>query len=131
MEIVLLLLAVLPVATFVVWPLFAESTPEATVAESKWAALERRKVEAYRAIKEAEFDQRMGKLSDEDFTSLVGRYREQALSAIAALEERAPRRAAAGVKGGAGVVNFCPFCGAKAVQGGRFCAGCGNQLPPA
>jgi ribosomal protein L32 len=128
MEIALLLLAVLPVATFVVWPLFTESTPEATVAESQWAALERRKVDAYRAIKEAEFDQRMGKLSDEDFTSLVGRYREQALAAIAALESRTARRPSAGKKGAAGV-NFCPSCGEKAVPGGRFCAACGAAFP--
>jgi len=128
MELAILLLAVLPVATFVVWPLFTASAPEATVAESHWAALERRKVEAYRAIKEAEFDQRMGKLSDEDFTSLVGRYREQALAAIAALENRAPRRSAVGKKGGS-TVNFCPSCGEKAVPGGRFCAACGASLP--
>jgi len=128
MEIAILLIAVLPVATFVVWPLFAESAPEASVAESRWASLERRKVEAYRAIKEAEFDQRMGKLSDEDYASLVGRYREQAIQAIAELEERAPQRPGGGKKG-VSRVNFCPVCGEKTVAGGKFCAGCGAQLP--
>ncbi len=128
MEIAALLLAVLPLATFVIWPLFAETSAEIGVAESRFASLEHRKVEAYRAIKEAEFDQRMGKLSDEDFDTLVARYREQALQAIAGLAEQAPERPA-GVKKGGSRVNFCPSCGEKVIAGGRFCAGCGAALP--
>lgn len=127
MDIVLLLLAVLPIATFVVWPLFAESSTEPAVAESRAAALERRKVEAYRAIKEAEFDKRMGKLSDEDYDSLVGRYRDQALEAIAALEERAPPRQPGYRK--SSQVKFCPACGTKVGAGAKFCASCGAGLP--
>lgn len=126
MDIVILLLAVMPVATFVVWPLFSEAVPESGVAESRLASLEHRKIEAYRAIKEAEFDRRMGKLSDEDYSSLVGRYRAQALDAIAALEQSAPPRPAAGKRGGR--VNFCPACGSKTVPG-KFCAACGAALP--
>lgn len=50
--------------------------------------LEKEKELAYAAIKEAEFDFQMGKLSAEDYTLLRGKYEARALEAIAALDER-------------------------------------------
>jgi hypothetical protein len=48
--------------------------------------LEKEKDLAYAAIKEAEFDFQMGKLSPEDYASLRAKYESRALAAIAALD---------------------------------------------
>ena len=50
--------------------------------------LEKEKELAYAAIKEAEFDFQMGKLSPEDHALLRARYEGRALAALAALERR-------------------------------------------
>jgi hypothetical protein len=49
--------------------------------------LEKKKELAYAAIKEAEFDFRMGKLSPEDYATLRDKYEGRALAAMAALEK--------------------------------------------
>ena len=91
------LLAVAALA-FVGWPLFRARVGAAPAPTAdNISPLERQKLDAYAAIKEAEFDKRMGKLSDEDFASLTQRYRQQALAAIAALEQG--RRAEASATG--------------------------------
>jgi len=51
--------------------------------------LEKERDLAYTAIKEAEFDLQMGKLSDEDYATLRRTYEDRALAALAALERRA------------------------------------------
>ena len=51
-------------------------------------ALERRD-RALAALKELEFDHRTGKVSDEDYRSLVGPLRREAAEALRALEPRA------------------------------------------
>lgn len=58
--------------------------------------LERRQIEllerrdrALAALKELEFDHRSGKISDEDYRTLVGPLRRQAADALRALEPRA------------------------------------------
>ena len=50
--------------------------------------LEKERDLAYGAIKEAEFDLQMGKLSEEDYAALRRTYEERALTALAALERR-------------------------------------------
>lgn len=49
---------------------------------------ERQKRQALAAIKEAELDHRMGKLSDADLATMRARFETQALEAMAALEGR-------------------------------------------
>ena len=49
---------------------------------------ERQKRQALEAIKEAELDHRMGKLSDEDLAAMRARFERQALEAMAALDRR-------------------------------------------
>lgn len=112
---------------FVGWPLVRARVGGASRDEDTASPLERQKLDAYAAIKETEFDRRMGKLSDEDFTALTQRYRQQALAAIAALEQakrvetarrgRAPARMA-----------YCPSCGQKLVGRANFCSNCGRAL---
>jgi hypothetical protein len=77
------------VSFFVAAPLFrarAETVPTASSGErERW---ERQKRQALAAIKEAELDHRMGKLSDEDLANMRARFEAQALEAMAALEGR-------------------------------------------
>jgi len=120
-----LLAGLLPAVVFVMWPLFFAGDSDAIEAlpENGDESLQRKKVAALAAIKEAEFDQRTGKLSDEDFAALNARYKAQALEAIAALEKRS-----ADVRAPSGTIKFCPNCGTKAVSGGKFCSGCGRAI---
>jgi hypothetical protein len=75
-------------ALFVSAPLFRVVGPAAAedrgVDRERW---ERRKGQALAAIKEAELDHRMGKLSDEDLAGMRARFEAQALEAMAALEK--------------------------------------------
>ena len=113
------------VALFVGWPLFQARLGAAPAAPDALTPLERQKREALAAIKEAEFDRAMGKLSDEDFAQITGRYREQALVAMAALEAATTARPA-----GAGGLAFCPQCGGKLAATANFCGGCGHAIRP-
>jgi len=91
--------------------------------------LERQKLDAYAAIKEAEFDYRMGKLSDVDFAGLRAKYSAQALEAIAALE--APQATAARQSSGPrrpSRIAFCPACGHAVPPRANFCGACGRSL---
>jgi hypothetical protein len=93
---------------------------------------ERQKADAYAAIKEAEFDRQMGKLSEVDFKLVRDKYAAQALEAIAALdalsvartrqlkEARRPTRIA-----------FCPLCGRGIPPRANFCPACGQSLKEA
>lgn len=126
---VILILGLLPAALFVLWPLFAGDAAEIepAPAEDPRAVYDRQKQAAYAAIKEAEFDRRTGKLSEDDHETLTSRYRQQALEAIAALEKLSVvkgRRAAPEVI----AVRFCPDCGTKTAPGANFCGSCGASL---
>ncbi len=83
----LLGLAVIAAASlFVAAPLFRPraATPAGGDAErERWG---RQKRQALAAIKEAELDHRMGKLTDEDLAGMRARFEAQALEAMAALE---------------------------------------------
>jgi hypothetical protein len=74
---------------FVAAPLFraqAGRPPEEDQSErERW---ERQKRQALEAIKEAELDHRMGKLTDEDLAAMRARFERQALEAMVALERR-------------------------------------------
>ncbi len=129
MSLAISIVLIIATAAFVAAPLF---TPEPS-AESASAAprgqLERQKLEAYAAIKEAEFDYRMGKLSDADFAALRDKYSAQALHAIAALEHAQPRRV--GDARRPARIAFCPGCGRGVPPRANFCPACGRSLKEA
>jgi hypothetical protein len=84
------LVAIGAVATAVAAPLLAARAPGVPrpAADPERYRLEKEKELAYGAIKEAEFDFQMGKLSPEDYASLRAKYEARALRALAALERR-------------------------------------------
>lgn len=125
---------VLAVAVYVAMPFFTAGTDgaldrPASVSASERQKLERQKAEAYAAIKEIEFDYRMGKLSEADFTGIRNKFAAEALAAIAALDasKPAPQRGR-GEGRRPGRIAFCPSCGHPVPPRSNFCSACGRTL---
>ncbi len=83
----------LTVVALVAWVIAAPllrgvAAPRAAIGDPERYRLEKERDLAYAAIKEAEFDLQMGKLSQEDYASLRRTYEERALAALAALQRR-------------------------------------------
>ena len=76
------------IAVFVAFPLFGTTSDQESVAEpeSQAARWEKQKTAAYAALKEAEFDLQMGKLTPEDYQLLREKYEARALEALASLD---------------------------------------------
>jgi hypothetical protein len=137
MSIAIGLLLIAVAAAFVAVPFFrtaAPAEPSRSLGHglARRRRLERQKLEAYAAIKELEFDYRMGKLSDTDFAAIRDKYAAQALEAIAALEAPAatvPRPL--GTSRRPTRVAFCPNCGHAALPRANFCSACGRALKEA
>jgi hypothetical protein len=140
---------VLLAAFFVAWPLLgdAPATPVATV-DTREGTPEHDKEQALLAIREADFDHRTGKLSDDDYAALRAELETRALNAMAAIESAsalhpvtstqtaAPSSGAANAatqptRGGGEPAGFCPACGVRFARDARFCSGCGKKLPAA
>ncbi len=98
----------------------------------------RRRDQALAALREIEFDQATGKLSDEDYARLQAKYSAEAVEALRAADASADRNAA-----GAAVERliaearesakrsgrkFCEECGAVLEGSGRFCVECGMAV---
>jgi hypothetical protein len=88
----------LAAVVFVARPFLHEPTPasdrldEPGEPERRRLALSEERDRALAALKELEFDHRTGKVSDEDYRSLVGPLRRRAAEALRALEPRAEGR---------------------------------------
>jgi hypothetical protein len=76
------------IAAFIAFPLLSPSEePEfPSEPESQATRWEKQKTDAYAALKEAEFDLQMGKLTDVDYQSLREKYEARALEALAQLD---------------------------------------------
>lgn len=140
------LVLVLAAAFFVAWPLLAVAEPASQPNDAPADAAstpEHDKELALRAIREADFDHRVGKLSDEDYAVMRQELEGRALSAMAALDDAsalhsvpsaaqpAPAAVAAQPQKGGEPGGFCPACGVRFARGARFCPGCGKKLPAA
>lgn len=113
----LALLLIATIAAVIAAPLLAASGEVASAAGDPGVErLEREKNAALTAIREAQFDHAMGKLSEEDYASLRSFYEHRALAAITELGTRAPGRDA----------NACEHCGRRFVDDSAFCGGCGR-----
>ena len=85
------LLAVVAVV-FVARPLLREGPDEALEApEPRHLELAEERDRALAALKELEFDHRTGKVSDEDYRSMVGELRRAAADALRAVDSGIPR----------------------------------------
>jgi hypothetical protein len=112
---------------------------QATTAEESLDELVAQRDAAMQALRELNFDHRMGKISDEDFAAFELNLKQNAAETLRALDqwetqaddeldqgmerEIAARRAqlAAGSR-------VCPSCGRNAADADRFCASCGATL---
>jgi hypothetical protein len=120
------------VGLFVVWPFINPNAPSGDLVPDSISPLERQKLDAYVALREAEFDFRMGKLSDADYAALRDRYRHEALAAIAAIEDarnrtKRERPRTASAKGERRIA-FCPACGERLAGRANFCGSCGQSV---
>ena len=144
---------VVAAAFFVAWPMLKgeEASPsgetEAPLA-GRVRALESRRDAALSALKEAEFDHQVGKLSDEDYAALRAELETRALEDLAALDVARSEDATIGTRGPEGRSDPAHHEGAPAGTGeesrrmpavkaggggsaraGRFCAACGRRNP--
>ncbi|MDO8690546.1 MAG: zinc ribbon domain-containing protein [Dehalococcoidia bacterium] len=138
------------------YPLFQrrelELAPEALDLDLEDANSRREAV--YGAIKELDFEYQLGNLSDADYQSLRGQYRQRAASVLMELDElkeerqaepsvelepdldaeieemvrQARARAEKTPTHPAGRTSLCPGCGANVRANSRFCAKCGADL---
>lgn len=141
------LVLVLAAALYVAWPLLSGAPAAAHVGlatEDAPSDPEHEKDLALRAIREADFDHRTGKLSDEDYASLRDELEGRALNAMAELDaanalHAVPSSAtpsasvvgATSARAAAEPGGFCPACGVRFARGAHFCPGCGKKLPAA
>ena len=73
----------------VCYPLFGlEATPEAPERADPLAEMADRETQAKRALREVDFDHRLGNLEDADYETLRDRYEQRALEALRARYER-------------------------------------------
>ena len=109
--------------------------------------LKMQKEEIYSAIKEMEFDHKMGKLSEEDYHTLKDRYRAKAIGSLEKMDDLkrkkgfsrdigdeiekevlALRRGRGKGTPKRGRTAFCTQCGKRRTPGDRFCSWCGARL---
>lgn len=132
MDLIIGLVFIVAAAAFVAAPFLKREASIGMTGPAPRAHLERQKQDAYAAIKEAEFDYRMGKLSDADFAALRDKYSARALEAIGALESAhvAQQKKLGEVRRPTRIA-FCPTCGRGVPPRANFCAACGQSLKEA
>jgi hypothetical protein len=138
----------LALLTLVLSPLVAGQLPERPLQDEPDELDETPRGAALLALKEIEFDQATGKLSDEDYAVLKSRYTVVALAALREGERGAEngererslvappisdvealiarRREAIGTTGASGP--SCPICGPRPEGDALYCSGCGRAL---
>ena len=79
------------IAVLVAWPLLAAQTAsvQPLPAAEHIGRWEKQKAAAYAALREAEFDKQMGKLTDEDYQFIRQKYEARAIEALAQLDQLA------------------------------------------
>jgi len=137
-EVVAAALVGVAVAWLVLQPLIAPGSPRSPAYEPLEPE-ETPKGVALAALKEIEFDRETGKLSDDDYAFLKGKYTGIALEALRAegaggdveiliaARVRALRSAAISAPPGAPA---CPTCGPRPEPQAIFCSTCGQRLRP-
>ena len=136
------LLIAVGVMVFIGRPLFAQKgTVAAAKRRSRHAVLTEQRDAVYGAIRELDFDHRMGKVDDADYRRMRGDFTQQAVDVLKELDRNNGRSraddeveqavTALRKKGGGLVAPACPSCGTKVKPGDRFCAQCGEKVASA
>lgn len=116
---------------------FGDEDRTAMIGQRTRAALEREKLLVLRSIKELEFDNAMGKLSESDFVEMSGRLRTRAARLIRLLDAGGGYRAQverdlAKRLGEAAAepqsARFCAQCGSARDADAKFCKSCGTKF---
>lgn len=130
------LVIVVVCAIYISLPLWTDAEVESIAEVSETSELEKEKNAALEAIREIDFDLRVGKLSEEDHAALRADLEKRALAAMSALDKNASTepdlRAVPGQgegSGGDGAAGFCPACGHQFKSDAGFCISCGTKLP--
>ena len=122
---VVAVLLILSVATLIAAPFLSiDAAPTDLRANPDTERLEREKSAALLAIREAQLDQAMGKLSDDDYTSLRDFYERRAIAAMADLDQATVSAPVARETRA-----HCSGCGAALPREAEYCAACGEQSP--
>ena len=128
------ILLILAVAAAIALPLARRPTSDIVTAvrrSEKTEVLVHEKDIALLAIKEAEFDHAMGKLSEDDYAILRGEYEQRALAALSALDrlpkDRSDQSRPDDLTPGDRPAPFCASCGHAFRSDDRFCASCGSS----
>lgn len=146
---------------FAVSPLLLAGRATLVLDDDKLVELLGRKDATLQAIKDLEFDYRVGKMSQEDFQRLDQRLRRQAIGLMQQLEKIAPESASldeqlesliaqfrqttsvpvqpiptplaafVSTMGQATATRFCTQCGKPVEAGHKFCAYCGTPITQA
>lgn len=118
---------VIATALFVGYPLWQKSARAANFKSNHQAEdWQARKEEIYAAIRDIDFDYRMGKLSQEDYNTLREQYKSEAISLMKKID--ALTLGVRPAKGKKAASKFCHNCGEPAGAGDKFCTACGESL---
>lgn len=118
---------VIATALFVGYPLWQKSARAANFKSNHQAEdWQARKEEIYAAIRDIDFDYRMGKLSQEDYSTLREQYKGEAINLMKKIDALA--LGARPAKGKKTASKFCHNCGEPAGAGDKFCTACGESL---
>ena len=102
--------------------------------DSRLADLNRDKEESYSTINEIEFDYKMGKLSDEDYDDLKGKYSSQAITILKEIDEIGGEDIEELVEQEIGALRVsvdvisCSKCHTANPLDSKFCSNCGETL---
>ena len=129
---------------YVLTPLFREPKGNLEVellAETELDRLLNRKAIVYTNLKDLEFENKMGRLSEADYRRLEAGYRNEATAILEKLddlgveknideniERDVAARKARLFSAGRAEPRTCPECGAAVIAGKKFCADCGHRL---
>jgi hypothetical protein len=131
-------------AIYVIMPLFKEPKGNLEVellAETELDRLLNRKAVVYSNLKDLEFEFKMGRLADADFSRLESGLKAEAGAILQKLdrlgieenfddgiEQAIAAHKAALSAGRVRAQSHCPSCGAELLPGKQFCADCGRRL---
>lgn len=121
---------------FIAYPLFnrrAADIAGGDVSESELTDLLYKKESVYIALKDLDFDHKMGKIDDADYQEMKTRFETDAVALLGRIDDlaagvstKAARKGAAPV---AADVRFCVKCGANIGADFNFCGKCGAAIP--